>query len=172
MRLDRRGVLTVRGDRTAGTQITVGRSADGASIVTQVGSAAAESFDAAAVTRVVVRGGKGNDTVNVNLTGATLVKPVDIRTGAGDDTITAGGEDDVIDAGTGNDKVDCGDGTNRVKGGAGDDELTGGAGQDTLVGGRGLDRVTGSAGADTFDRQERAAEIVDLLGEDTHRGHK
>jgi Ca2+-binding RTX toxin-like protein len=56
-----------------------------------------------------------------------------IATGAGDDTVHAGGMGDQIDTGEGNDNVYGSEGADRITGGAGNDTLEGGNGNDTYV---------------------------------------
>jgi len=105
----------------------------------------------------IVTGG-GDDTIDIDaLTNDDGWSNLfDVRSGAGDDTITVTGDkgvtDVLADGGTGNDRITV-DGTYHratLDGGAGDDTLTGGAGEDTLIGGTGSDRLDGGAGDDTL----------------------
>ncbi|SOC07993.1 M10 family metallopeptidase [Rhodobacter maris] len=85
---------------------------------------------------------------NMIISADTLIE--NLRTGAGNDTLTGNDAANAIDAGAGND---------HVSGGAGDDRLTGGAGNDTLTGGTGADTFLFSAGFGTD-------EITDFSSDD------
>ncbi|WP_316977296.1 tandem-95 repeat protein [Shumkonia mesophila] len=102
--------------------------------------------------------GDGDDTIDIDaLTNDDGWSNLfDIRSGAGDDTITVTGDkgftEVVADGGAGNDRITV-DGNYEkatLDGGAGDDTLVGGAGEDTLIGGSGSDRLDGGAGDDTL----------------------
>jgi len=114
------GVLTVEG--TAGADVIT---------VTQSGNtiyAGGQTFDAAAVSRIVITGGAGNDTITNN-TG----KLANLYGGFGNDTIRGG---------WGVDKIFGGQGADALYGGAGNDVLWGGSGSDTLDGGTGANTVS------------------------------
>jgi Ca2+-binding RTX toxin-like protein len=88
--------------------------------------------------------GSGDDTI----AGGAATDPVNVDTGAGNDSITTGTGNDMIDAGDGNDTVDGGAGDDSISGGAGDDSITGGDGNDTIMGSEGNDTVDGGDGDD------------------------
>lgn len=91
-----------------------------------------------------VRGGAGNDTI---ITGQGRDR---IDAGSGDDIVRSGaGRDDVF-GNTGNDAIDAGDGHDVVYGGDGDDVLQGGRGRDMLEGGKGNDALLGGSGDDVL----------------------
>jgi Ca2+-binding RTX toxin-like protein len=90
--------------------------------------------------------GAGADTV----AGAGATGPVNVDTGAGNDSIATGSGNDTIAAGAGDDTVDAGAGNDRVDAGAGDDSVVGGAGNDTLAGDAGDDTLDGGLGADSL----------------------
>ena len=80
--------------------------------------------------------------LNVDLSGFTGTQGVEVKGGAGVNTvtgtgladiITGGAKDDVLSGGAGNDKISGGDGKDTITGGAGADVLDGGAGVDTFV---------------------------------------
>ncbi len=86
-----------------------------------------------------------------------------VRTGAGDDTVSAGHGAEHVYAGSGNDSVD---------GRAGDDVILGEGGHDNLNGGSGDDIISGGSGTDTASYSGAASGvIVDLafngLGQNT-----
>ena len=82
---------------------------------------------------------------------STSVNPANILSGgAGNDTLTGGGNWDQLDGGTGNDVLNGGGGGDSLTGGAGNDQLNGGDGNDFLNPGSGLDAVDGGAGLDTL----------------------
>lgn len=160
------GVLSVRGERTAASEIVVKLSADGTQIETAVG-ANAQTFALADVKRVVVMGGREADTINVDLTGATFSRTTVISGGAGDDIITAGGEDDIIQGGLGDDQIEGGAGNDRIFGQAGDDLLNGGEGDDQVDGGMGDDVIDGGAGNDILRAGRGLDSVLGGLGDDT-----
>jgi Ca2+-binding RTX toxin-like protein len=92
----------------------------------------------AGVSRVNVSGGDGIDTISAS----TLLVPVQIDGGAGNDTLTGGRVNDLLLGGEGND---------RLTGGPGDDSILGGAGNDTVIAGIGNDFVRGGVGRDTLN---------------------
>lgn len=110
-----------------------------------------------------VRTGDGNDMIHA---ADNVTVNMDVRGGAGNDSITTGQGNDRIDAGagddmvrsgagrddvfgnTGNDTIDAGDGHDVVYGGDGDDMLQGGRGRDMLEGGKGNDNLLGGSGDD------------------------
>ncbi|SFC17655.1 Hemolysin-type calcium-binding repeat-containing protein [Polaromonas sp. OV174] len=80
--------------------------------------------------------------LNVDLSGFGGTQGVEVKGGAGVNTITGtsladiitgGAKDDVLVGGAGNDKISGGDGKDTITGGTGADVLTGGAGVDTFV---------------------------------------
>jgi Ca2+-binding RTX toxin-like protein len=85
-----------------------------------------------------VNAGPGNDSVAVS---RTVLIPVTVRGGPGDDTVIGGGGPDKLSGGAGDDQL---------YGRAGDDLLLGGDGNDTLYGGSGDDVLHGGLGNDTL----------------------
>jgi Ca2+-binding RTX toxin-like protein len=116
--------------------------------------------------------GSAGDTV----LGAGAQGPINIGTGAGNDSITAGAGNDIIDAGAdndsvagngGNDSIIAGSGDDTVDGGAGDDTVDGGTGNDSLVGLAGRDLLTGGDGNDTLDGGAEADTLLGGAGDDS-----
>lgn len=99
--------------------------------------------------RVVVRGGAGDDTIEffANIQ-PTFSLPVRVNGRAGNDIINTGTADDVVVGGKGDDVISTGAGNDTVHAQAGNDTVLGGDGDDTLWGGGGDDRVEGNAGND------------------------
>ncbi len=88
------------------------------------------------------------------------VERLDIRTGAGDDTLIGG---------AGGDTLIGGDGEDSLVGGLGDDCLDGGDGNDTLIGGPGDDTLIGGDGDDFIDAGGGRDLIVGGRGQDVLR---
>jgi Ca2+-binding RTX toxin-like protein len=122
--------------------------------------------------RIVVDGGAGNDTINLNDFTATPpstpgVSLTDIDAGDGDNTIIGSAGDDIlvggdgvdmINGGAGNDTIGPHGGPDVVDGGPGNDMLHHGflsgsmldTGSDSLLGGAGDDTLVGGTGNDTL----------------------
>ncbi|MHC8494828.1 hypothetical protein ACTU44_19190 [Thalassospira sp. SM2505] len=88
--------------------------------------------------------GAGNDTVGAGGGNDT------VSTNAGDDTIWGGNGNDVIYAGDGNDSITGDGGNDYIDGGAGDDTIHGGEGTNTIYGGAGNNYITGGSGNDSI----------------------
>ncbi|MCB1335939.1 MAG: Hint domain-containing protein [Maritimibacter sp.] len=99
-------------------------------------------------------GGTGADpesgTMQLGTTTVTFAEIENIRTGAGNDTITGSSGGDVVAAGAGADLLSGNDGNDALSGEAGNDVLAGGAGADTLDGGADSDTLTGGTGDDVL----------------------
>ena len=92
---------------------------------------------AASVTKLLVVGGPGNDTIVLP---ETILLPA-FLVGAG-----------------GNDRLEGGSGNDVLTGGAGDDQLVGNAGNDQLFGGAGSDTISAGAGNDTISGADAGPE--------------
>lgn len=93
----------------------------------------------------------------------SLAIPTNIRSGKGDDTISAGDADDIIDGQGGFDYVFGRGGSDRITGGLQGDEMIGGAGDDEFLAGssgENDDTVTGGPGKDLVDYSARSSGIV------------
>jgi hypothetical protein len=131
-----------------------------------------------------VVGTSGDDTITiakvtsrravVTLNGTELgtfggVLRVDVRAGAGDDSVSLTNgfaRRATLIAGAGNDTLTGGNGKQLLLGGAGDDVLAGGAGRDVIVGGTGQDNLLGGGGddlliADALSYYDEGADSVD-----------
>jgi len=126
------GVLEIGGTGGADTITMSLGSADKLTLIVKTNKGV-ESFNVSEITNGIrVRAGDGNDSVRVIENNGTIVKPVTIVGGAGDDSLTGG---------SGADSLVGGDGDDVLVGGLGNDVLVGGEGADTLNGGKGKNRL-------------------------------
>jgi uncharacterized secreted protein with C-terminal beta-propeller domain len=109
-----------------------------------------ESRPAARLRRIVINGGKGDDTITVESHGQTL--PVTLNGGDGNDTLTGGDGNDLLSGGDGDDTLDGAAGNDAVAGGKGNDSVCGGAGKDRLNGNAGNNVLYGIAGKDKLTK--------------------
>lgn len=148
---------TVRAYMAGSTLIVDGTENADTINVTQSGTkitAAGKTFNTSAITKIVITGKAGDDTIR-----NTTTKPSTIYGGLNNDTIYGGSVADRIEGEEGDDKLYGmggadrlygGDNNDRLEGGAASDYLYGGAGNDTLLGGAAYDHLEGQAGDDTF----------------------
>jgi len=130
--------LSIVGDSAADTVIVSTVDVGGVAQVTVNGQAVGAGVDASAVTSIFANLGGGNDTMNLSTLDLTKFRglmdgSIEIRGGAGNDTLVGSPLGDIL------------------KGEDGNDSLTGGAGNDHLIGGNGSDTLVGGAGDDTLD---------------------
>ena len=101
----------------------------------------------------------GDDEVRGNSTITPYaLAPINIATGAGNDTVYASGADDFVYGGDGDDLILAFPGSDplfsrpgsSLYGGNGSDTVTGGRFDDFIIGDRGSDRLTGAQGNDTI----------------------
>jgi hypothetical protein len=104
-------------------------------------------FDAAAIDRIFVLLGAGNDRATVS---RRLRIPLRLDGGAGDDRLTGGGGPNVVIGNDGNDKIRGGRKNDILVGGAGDDRLNDSAGRNLLLGSAGTDRITSGRDQDVI----------------------
>jgi Ca2+-binding RTX toxin-like protein len=115
----------------------------------------------------VLNGGGGTDTADFTQ-GGSLTITID---GVANDGNGSFGTDNVgldvenVRTGAGNDTITGSSGPNALSSGAGDDTLNGAGGADTLDGGTGSDTFSGGADADTVDYGNRAAGVTVTLGD-------
>jgi len=107
------------------------------------------------VEAIIVRGGDGDDLIDLSLVGqANFPNLIDdeiaIYGSEGNDAIFGSTLADEIFGGLGDDEINGLTGDDLLLGGAGDDVLNGGVGDDTLDGGPGADQINGDWGDDTF----------------------
>lgn len=105
--------------------------------------------DAPAIAGFEVNAGGGEDRVHI---AASVIVPVTMRGGAGDDTLIGGSAADRLIGGRGDDHLIGGRGDDQLYGGPGDDVLVGGPGDDLLSGGGGKDRLLAGPGANRVRR--------------------
>src|ERR1700755_2976447 len=128
--------LTITGD-AADDQIVV-RALSPSTL--QVG---ADNFDRSAVSKIAIRAGAGNDTVQIQ---SPLTEAMTIETGAGADTVLGGPGAETISTGGGDDQVKLGNGDDTAVQDDGSDLIEGEAGNDRLL-------VAGSADSEEFTLQ-------------------
>jgi len=159
---------TVLDARGGNDRIHIHKNCDGSVDVT-VNGKEKYHFTASEAKNLVIRGGRGNDTItqsghsfhgepNITIEGGrgddTIYGSCGndiIKGGRGDDTIYGGAGDDYIDGGRGDDTIYGGAGNDRIRGGRGDDIIRGGCGNDRIDGGRGDDVIHGGFGNDCID---------------------
>jgi Ca2+-binding RTX toxin-like protein len=151
-----RGTLTVTGT-PAGERVAL-RLASGGRLVVDVGDNGTANFTflRSRFTRIVVRGGLGNDRLRINESNGafTNTERTTLDGGSGIDTLIGGRYAETLSGGSGNDTVDGNAGADSVVLGAGADVLVWnpGDGSDVVQGGTGLDtlRFNGSVAAEVF----------------------
>lgn len=115
-------------------------------------------FPRAAVTRIAVDAGRGNDSIRVDEANGVFTDtiPTTLDGGPGDDTIAGGSGAERLLGGSGNDRIDGNKGNDRSDLGAGDDTFVWDPGD-------GSDSIEGQDGYDTMlFNGAAAAEHVDL----------
>ena len=163
------GVLTIDGTaqadtitvRQSGSKITV----DGTTIRDR--GASRSSIDVSSVRRIVVRGGRGDDTIYL----AGVTPPAMIWGGLGNDRITAGRGNSTVYGDPGNDTIYGGAGNDHLSGGDGDDVIFGGSGNDWITGDGGNDRLYGDSGDDVIDGGDGKDYLRGGSGADLLNGH-
>ena len=104
--------------------------------------------------RIVIRAGRGNDDVTVNVAPGARNVVIVVRAGSGNDTVdieaprTGAGVRIIVKGGAGRDRLLGGEHADLMWGGPGKDRLEGSGGNDRLAGGRGRDVCIGGPGTD------------------------
>jgi Ca2+-binding RTX toxin-like protein len=106
-----------------------------------------QKFAASSVTSIKAEAGGGNDEITIS---PTVMIPVTLFGGDGDDILTGGSGPNILYGGAGNDRLTGGKDDDELYGEDGDDVLIGGEGNDTLDGGAGNDQLRGDDGDDTL----------------------
>jgi Ca2+-binding RTX toxin-like protein len=138
--------LSIVGDSAADTVVVSTVDVGGVAQVTVNGQSVGAGVDASAVTSIFANLGGGNDTMNLSTLDLAKFSgltdgSIEIRGGAGNDTLVGSPLGDILKGEDGNDSL---------TGGAGNDQLIGGNGNDTLIGGAGDDTLDGGAGDDMY----------------------
>src|SRR4051794_20747671 len=94
---------------------------------------------------VQLRGGAGDDSLTAGVAAVTL------NGGSGNDTLTGGAGNDRLTGSNGNDTLNGGPGDDNLSGDDGNDTLNGQDGDDFLFGSWGSDALSGGAGTDRAD---------------------
>ncbi|WP_395678584.1 beta strand repeat-containing protein, partial [Inquilinus sp.] len=142
-------------DLVAGTVAAMGVGTDTLIAIENVTTGSGNDSFLANVTNGInnsLNGGSGNDTIDYSA--ATNALTINLSTGSatgtgiGTDTLTSF---ETVKTGSGNDVLTAASGGSTLIAGAGTDQVTGGIGNDTLVGGAGNDTLNGNSGTDTVD---------------------
>ena len=158
------GVLRVAGS-DAGESIVV--KAGNRLVSVAIGTAAAQRFNVRRVQRLEVRAGAGDDTIRI-ASKPNLVAQVHGE--AGNDTILASAGNDSLYGGDGADYIRGGGGHDLIQGEAGDDSLLGDHGNDSLRGETGDDDLIGGKGVDDLNGGDGNDDLYGGLGLDSVRG--
>lgn len=150
-------------------EITVGDDGDdtnGISRISSTSSSETVDFEMANGGLITIRTGAGNDQVTASDLDPTVSSPLTIGGESGDDTLDASAMTDpvTLTGGTGNDSLTGGGGNDLANGQSGDDRIVGGAGDDNLLGGSGRDRLDGGGGNDRLRAQGFSGDT--LVGSD------
>ena len=178
---DESGVLTVVAEAGRDNRLTVSATGDGVQFMVEANERTLRRIDSADVTRIVLRGGDGDDRLGFGFitNDVTPIVPAHLDGGAGDDTLggdrgddtlIGGDGDDVLSGRDGHDTLVGGDGGDALDGGGGVDALDGGAGPDTLSAGDGDDLLRGGDGDDVLDGGAGDDTLDGGLGGDVLRG--
>jgi Ca2+-binding RTX toxin-like protein len=138
------GVLHVVGSNCSDL-VLINETAGVISVVATSNASNPATFAASSVTAISVRTRGGNDVV---ITSGSVMKPMTIDGGSGNDFLTGGGGANQIIGGSGNDTLYGAAGDDMLFGGDGNDDLLGGDGNDVLIGGNGNDNLCGGNGRD------------------------
>ena len=143
----------ITGDRVKGQfddTIVVDRDPGNAALLRATVNGTVVSTRREAAVRVIhVFGGRGDDTITIDIPGNTKIRTWLVG-GAGNDTIQGGNAADHIQGGPGNDTINGGSGDDGIEGGGGDDAIVGGTGNDALRGDDGRDTLRGGAGKNSL----------------------
>jgi hypothetical protein len=134
------GVLLISGTNGNDT-ILITRDAGNPLKLDVIANGKMSQFSMNSITSISVNGGPGNDDIEVSELNGSVLIPVTLLGGPGNDTLVGGSGNDLLDGGPGNDLL---------AGQAGDDTLIGGPGNDTLLGGTGNNSIDGGPGANTI----------------------
>lgn len=110
-----------------------------------------KTVDTAKFGRIRISGQGGNDAIQIDETNGTIVMPLTVLGGGGNDVLIGGSGDDVLIGGAGQDTLVGTNGNDLLTGGDGSDVLMGDSGNDSLLGGAGLDYLDGGDGNDRLD---------------------
>jgi Ca2+-binding RTX toxin-like protein len=167
-------VLTVTGTAKADV-IDVSGGSSGIDV--SVNGAAPSGSPFTGVTSIIIQGGAGADSINIESTVPADIS-VDARGGIGNDTIVAGGGHGILRGGDGKDNLTANSVQYLLLGGAKADSLSadggandilhGGGGADTIhVSGGGFNVVDGGPGGNTIDIQGGTDTVISGSGHDS-----
>lgn len=132
------------------------------------------SFKASDVKYIVVKGGPGDNVIDLSNVGPadfTIAEAVSVEGFGGNDRITGSQIWNNLYGGDGNDIVYGGNQGDILNGGSGDDIIYGGSGEDTISGDTGDDFLYGGEGDDTLIGHDGSDNIYGENGNDYIHGH-
>ena len=175
------GTLMVRGSSQGANEIRVYRdpatNAVSVSVYTESARTAAvrsfaQTYDLAEISRVIVKGGRFADLIQIGADDDAWTVPSFVNGGGGLDAIYTGGGADHIHGGDGDDVIEAGGGANLVFGHKGKDTIFTGAGDDMILGGDGDDTINAGDGANWVFAGKGKDNVVTGAGVDrVHGGH-
>ncbi|QDU28544.1 Hemolysin, chromosomal [Anatilimnocola aggregata] len=132
-------VLVITGRDNISDAIVVRTTSPGMVTVYMAPGGSLGTFPLASISRMIISGRSGNDSIVVE---STAAKPINVPT-----TIYGDAGNDSISGGSGPDTIIGGDGVDSMAGNAGNDIFIGGNGNDVIAGGAGFDRIIEQPGA-------------------------
>lgn len=104
-------------------------------------------------------------TPSLDIGAESLTSALNLKLGAGNDSVLASRFDDAVLSGHGNDSLIGGEGNDTLWGGSGDDTIRGGEGNDVLGGVLGTNRLVGGSGDDVYwVLNTFSSDIIELNG--------
>jgi len=139
-------------------QVTVGDDSDNANAISRISSSNSSEtvdFQMTPGGRITIRTGAGDDQVTASDLDPVHASSLTIGGESGNDTLDASAMTNAITVtgGSGDDSLTGGFGNDVVNGQSGDDVLRGGSGDDGLLGGSGRDLLDGGDGSDRLRAQ-------------------
>jgi Ca2+-binding RTX toxin-like protein len=116
-----------------------------------IGGDMVKNVDTAKFGRIRVNGRGGHDLLQIDETFGTIVMPLTINGGGGNDVLTGGSGDDELLGDGGQDTLSGSHGHDVLDGGPGHDVLIGQTGNDSLFGRAGMDYLDAGDGDDYLD---------------------
>jgi cyclophilin family peptidyl-prolyl cis-trans isomerase len=157
-------------------QVTVGDDSDNANGISRISSAGTSEtvdFQMTPLGRITIRTGAGDDQLTALDLDPTVVSSLTIGGEQGNDSLDASAMTDpvTVTGGSGDDSLTGGSGDDVLNGQAGDDVVRGGAGDDALLGGSGRDLLDGGDGNDRLRAQGYSGDtLVGSSGSDLLSG--
>ena len=157
-------------------QVTVGDDSDNANGISRISSAGTSEtvdFQMAPLGRITIRTGAGDDQLTASDLDPSVVSSLTIGGEQGNDSLDASAMTDpvTVTGGSGDDSLTGGSGDDVLNGQSGDDVVRGGSGDDALLGGSGRDLLDGGDGNDRLRAQGYSGDtLVGSSGSDLLNG--